>query len=341
MLVGGHPEADDARPVEIDHDALDGGDHCVAGQRILPGLELRVPDLGVDQVHFADAALVLLEGGDALGVGRPEQDGTFGPGPARVVGGIAEILHAVGGELGFAIGGEVADPEVVIAEEGVLFAIGGADVDAAESAASAAAASPASTAAGGGGTGFGGALCAGEIAAVASRGLDDDGLPVGRELDGLERKVPGVDGPARGGGERGGQLRVIESGRAGAFGGIDQDEFGAVSGRDAVPESLVGQPVRADAGAVNERGRVVPHELLGVLVFGGRELLLRGQGERGENDGGWETLGVHSGRIITLTGEWCQARAGSGFSRRAGALGYTHGCRSPGRRSSAGRASDL
>ena len=99
MLVGRHLQADDARAVDIDDDALDGGDHVVAGQRILPRAQRRVADLGFHQVHFADAALVLLEGGDLLGIGRPEDDGAVAAGPAGVVGGVAEILDAVGGEL--------------------------------------------------------------------------------------------------------------------------------------------------------------------------------------------------------------------------------------------------
>ena len=35
---------------------------------------VRMAHLGFHQVHFADAALILLEGGDPLGIGRPQHD---------------------------------------------------------------------------------------------------------------------------------------------------------------------------------------------------------------------------------------------------------------------------
>ena len=66
--------------------------------------------LGFHQVHFADAALILLEGGDALGIGRPQHDGPVAAGPAGIVGGVAEILDAVGGERGLLIGGRRRAP---------------------------------------------------------------------------------------------------------------------------------------------------------------------------------------------------------------------------------------
>src|SRR4051794_14811822 len=83
-------------------------------------------DLCFHQIHLAHAALILLERSDALRIGRPEQDGAIAPGPARIVGGVAEVLDAVAGELNFAIGVGGADPEVVVAENRDLFSIGGA-----------------------------------------------------------------------------------------------------------------------------------------------------------------------------------------------------------------------
>src|SRR6266702_4317536 len=44
--------------------SLDGGDHAIARQRILPCAQVGMPGARIDQVHFTNAALVLLEGRD-------------------------------------------------------------------------------------------------------------------------------------------------------------------------------------------------------------------------------------------------------------------------------------
>ena len=75
-------------------------------------------DVGVDQVHVAGLALVLLEGGDRFESGDQFSDRVVGVLPAGVVGGVAEILHAVGGQLGFLAGGDIAHPQVPVADEG-------------------------------------------------------------------------------------------------------------------------------------------------------------------------------------------------------------------------------
>src|SRR5665213_4212470 len=69
------------------------------------------------QVHFADAALVLLIGRELLRIGRPAHDRTIAVSPARVVGRVSEIPRAVFGELLFLAGCEVANPQIVIANE--------------------------------------------------------------------------------------------------------------------------------------------------------------------------------------------------------------------------------
>jgi hypothetical protein len=58
--------------VRVDDDAMDHRHVFVARERILPRLEPRMADLGADEVHLADLALVLLEGRDLLRVGRPD-----------------------------------------------------------------------------------------------------------------------------------------------------------------------------------------------------------------------------------------------------------------------------
>ena len=83
-----------------------------------------MPDARLDQVHVADVALVLLEGRDLPRVGRPEENRPVAPGPARVVGGVAEVLHAVGGELPLGAGREIADPEILVPDEGAQLPIG-------------------------------------------------------------------------------------------------------------------------------------------------------------------------------------------------------------------------
>ncbi len=96
VLVGRHLEAHDAGAIEIDGDSLDGGHDRVAGQRVFPGLQGGMAYLGLHEEHFTHAALVLLKGGDAFGIGRPLEDGPVAGGPPGVVGGVSKILDAVG-----------------------------------------------------------------------------------------------------------------------------------------------------------------------------------------------------------------------------------------------------
>ena len=118
VLILVHLEADDLRAVDLDHDALDHRDVLVAGQRILPGPQRRMPGGGVDEIHVAGLALILLEGGDLLRIGRPLEHRPIAADPAGVVGGVAVVLDAVGRELLVRAGRHVANPEVVVADEG-------------------------------------------------------------------------------------------------------------------------------------------------------------------------------------------------------------------------------
>jgi hypothetical protein len=124
MLIGRQLQTHDLAAVHVDDDAVD---HChrgVAGQGVLPGLQRRVSDRRVHQVHLADAALILLERGDLPRVGRPAKNRAVAARPARVVGGVAEVLDAVFGERRFAAGGDIADPEIPVANESHAFPVG-------------------------------------------------------------------------------------------------------------------------------------------------------------------------------------------------------------------------
>ena len=80
--------------------------------------------LGRNEVEFADAALILLEGRDLPRVGRPGGDRAVAHRPAGVVRGVAEILHPVGGELYLAFGCNIAQThKFPIANEGRALAV--------------------------------------------------------------------------------------------------------------------------------------------------------------------------------------------------------------------------
>ena len=150
MIVRVHLEADGRARIRVDDDAVQHRDVLVAGKRVLPLLKHRVPGFCFDEVHVADLALVLLERGDLSRVGRPERDGAIASGPAGVVGGVAEVLHAVGRQRPLLAGRHVADPEVPVLDEHRALAVGrghrGAGARAAPTAASPAAACAASSA---------------------------------------------------------------------------------------------------------------------------------------------------------------------------------------------------
>ncbi len=168
-------------------------------------------DFGFDEVHVAVVALILLEGGDLFGIGGPEDDGAVAVDPSGVVGGVAKIFYAVVGELGFLAGGEVADPEVPVANEdgavavgrgcGVLQGVGGVGV-------------------------LRRAGCAGAVAEIvlACDG-DDDGVAIGGEFDGEKRQRVRIEGVAGERTERGCEFGVIEGGLLGAGGGVDEHEL--------------------------------------------------------------------------------------------------------------------
>src|ERR1700722_6211243 len=194
-------------------------------------------DFGIDQIHFADLALVLLKGRDFLGIGGPHYDRTIARGPSGVVGGVAIIFDSVESELGFLVGASVANPQIVVVNVCGVLLVGGLRVVAR----GASAASSASASAACGRCSFGDAMRATDIAFPFLRcGVEVYELGVGGKLDFLKGELMRRENGAGGFGERDGEFRVIEGGEARASGGIDEDELGSVGQGVAVPEAIVG-----------------------------------------------------------------------------------------------------
>ena len=127
VLVRGHVEAHhpgSLRAIHVDDHPVDAENHRVLGQGVFPRLQLRVAHLRGDQIHHSHAPPVVLEGGDLFRVGGPEEHGAVALGPPGVVGGVPEVLDAVGGELGLSSRRYLPDPEIVVPDEGGLGPIG-------------------------------------------------------------------------------------------------------------------------------------------------------------------------------------------------------------------------
>src|SRR5689334_22883349 len=108
MSVRSHLQPDDARRVDVNDHALDFEDFVVAGQRIPPRFQTRMSDACVGQIHLADASGIMLKGGKALRVRRPEYDGVAAAGPAGIVGRISKVLDAILRQLSFLAGLQLA-----------------------------------------------------------------------------------------------------------------------------------------------------------------------------------------------------------------------------------------
>src|SRR5262249_45925926 len=122
--LGRQLEARDGAGVDVDDYALEHRDDAVPGERIFPRAERRVPDLRLDEVHIAHFALVLLRRRNSFAIRRPQQDRPVAAGPTGVIGRVAKVLGAIGGELLPLAGRHVANPEVPIANEGGALAVG-------------------------------------------------------------------------------------------------------------------------------------------------------------------------------------------------------------------------
>src|SRR5580700_6386106 len=117
-----YPHAD-AAPFHINNDPMDLRNHIITRHRVFPGFELRMPRSCADEIGLRDAALILLEGGDPLGIRRPKKHGSRGRHPPGIVGGVTKILHAITRHLDFVAGLHLANPQVEIANESHLTSI--------------------------------------------------------------------------------------------------------------------------------------------------------------------------------------------------------------------------
>src|SRR5262249_29432040 len=116
-------EAHDLARRGIDHDTVKYRQILIAGERIFPALQFGMTDASVHEIHLADASVILLECRDPLRIWRPPDDGAVAFGPAGVVGGIAEIFDAFFGQLQIFVAGDIVDPEVPVANEGLFLAV--------------------------------------------------------------------------------------------------------------------------------------------------------------------------------------------------------------------------
>jgi hypothetical protein len=124
MRIGRHLQARDLLLFDVDDDPVDHEDLFIAGQRVLAHGERRMADDGVDVIHLADAARVMLKRRDPLRIGRPHDHRHIASRPAGVVGCVAEVLDTVGGQLRLGAGCDVAHPEIEIASERRACAVG-------------------------------------------------------------------------------------------------------------------------------------------------------------------------------------------------------------------------
>ncbi len=290
VVVGRHLEAHDGAAVGVDHDPVQQRHRLVTGQRILPRLEHRVAGRGLDQVHLADLAFVLLERGHLLRIRRPQDDRARRRPPAGVVGGVAEVGHAVGRERTLDLRGQVAHPQVPVLDEDRARAVGRGDgVDVA----------------GGAGRAGGAADVAG-VARLAD--VHRNGGAVGRQFHGLEGQPRGLHLGGRHRGQRGRQPLVVEGRGARLPGRVDEHELSAVGGGSAVGEAVVGQPRGRDRAADDQRihGRAEQPFGPGVIGGGQRRPGRRGarlrqddRGRRGHGRGEHEQPGDGRGRANT------------------------------------------
>ena len=199
--------------------------------------------------------------------------------PAGVVGGVAESLHAIGGELRFLSRGDVAHPQVVVADERRALAIGRRQIGRRRAAPR-----------------RGHARCF----AIAHRGAAAPSLwiageafvahahenrPVGRVLERVEGQTVRIVLRTGGCRESSGEAGLVEGARSRSARGIDGDELEAGGRCDAIPEAIVRPPGGTHASAVDERHgvrRELPFRAR--IVSGGDGALLGCRGATQECD---------------------------------------------------------
>src|SRR5256885_15991191 len=124
MCVRRHLEANHARGVDVYYDAMNHRDRAVPRKGILPRLQRLVADSCVDQVHLTERPIILLERRNLAGIRRPDDDWPIASHPARVVSRVTKVFRAVGRQLRLPARCNVAHPQVVVANEGCLGAVG-------------------------------------------------------------------------------------------------------------------------------------------------------------------------------------------------------------------------
>src|SRR5262249_45452138 len=123
VKVGWHLESHDRAGHGIDDDTMKCRNNGITRQRVLPGLEFRMADSRIDEIHLPDVAFVLLERRNLSRVGRPADNGPVASRPAGVVGRVTEILDAVLRQLHLVIRRNVTHPQIPIANERRFFTI--------------------------------------------------------------------------------------------------------------------------------------------------------------------------------------------------------------------------
>ncbi len=92
-------------------------DDTVLRERVFPRLKRGVPDPSGYEVHLANASRVMLKCGELIRSRCPQHDRGIAFDPTCVVGGIAEIRHAIRGQLRLDSRLDITDPEVVLPDE--------------------------------------------------------------------------------------------------------------------------------------------------------------------------------------------------------------------------------
>src|SRR6185437_429117 len=313
-------ETDHLRVVHVDDYARDHRDHTVTWIRALPVIQVRVAHARVDEIHVADVAIILLLCSDLFRVRRPENDWTIAVYPACVVGCVAEIFLAVRGQLLLATRGDVADPEIPVANECDALSVRRHSRRRSER------------------TGSRRRIvhrvagAAANVTAPASPpDVEDDVLSIRGQLGALRRNVARID-RARARMTQGlrhfGSLEQ-RSGRL--FRGIDDHPFGAGWSRVLIVEPVVGQPRGSNGAAAYKLVEVRREHLHRAVVVGrGEYSLLSMDCRRGSDDRASESYAEMATEVDGTMGAsdvHCRAGKWKSASAAIDAASAAHGVR--------------